>query len=118
MAYQITDFNRTTGEISFFNPINSRSRYINCHQYNDYRRVNPRHYYNAEHNEVILVQEGMTSFRPFVTPTPLPPTIEDQGRTYYPCEQWQFDKWNAKEHPDSHNAMIYHILVKELELIT
>ena len=116
MDYQIIDINSATGDLTFHNVYTEQSHVINCRQYADYRQVHPRHYYNAEHNEVILVQEGMTSFRPFVAHTPLPPTIEDHGRQYSRCEQWQFDKWHTKEYPDSHNAIIYNILIKELDI--
>ena len=111
MDYQIININRTTGDLTFHNSNSDRTHVINCHQYEDYRQVHPKHYYNVEHNEVIMV--GKISFRPFVI---LPLTIEDQGRQYSQCEQWQFDKWHTKEYPDSQNAIIYHILIKELDI--
>ena len=111
MDYQIININRTTGDLTFHNADSQQTHVINCRQYADYRQVHPKHYYNVEHNEVIMV--GKVSFRPFVI---LPPTIEDQGRQYSRCEQWQFDKWHTKEYPDSHNATIYHILIKELDI--
>lgn len=112
--YTIKKFDKTNGNITFQNPQNTIEHTMNVLEYNDYRQVSPRHYYNAEHNEVILLQEPM-SFRPFV-PSIVPPSIEDEGKKYYPCEQWQFDKWHTKEYHSSHNAQIYTILAFKLQL--
>ena len=112
--YTIKKFDKTNGNITFQNPKNTIEHTMNVLEYNDYRQVSPRHYYNTEHNEVILLQKSM-SFRPFV-PSIVPPSIEDEGKKYYPCEQWQFDKWHTKEYHSSHNAQIYTILAFKLQL--
>lgn len=98
--------------MTFMSLENSSKHVINVLQYDDYRRVSPQHYYNMEHNEVIMIKEPV-SFRPFVT-SAIIPSIEDQGKKYYTCQQWQFDKWHTKEYPSSHNAEIYTILSEAL----
>lgn len=106
--YTIVYFNKSNGDITFMNTQNLKKHVISLLDYNDYRRVSPTHYYNMEHNEVIMLKEPVL-FRPFVT-SALIPSIEDQGKMYYPCQQWQFDKWNTKEYPNSDNAKVYNII--------
>lgn len=111
--YTIKYFNKSNGDMTFMSLENSNKHVINVLQYDDYRRVTNKHYYNMEHNEVILVKEDLQSMRPFVTST-LIPSIEDQGKIYYTCQQWQFDKWHIKDFPNSDNAKVYNILNKAL----
>lgn len=110
--YTIVYFNMSNGEITFMSTENGKKHVINVLQYDDYRRVSPQHYYNMEHNEVIMF-DGPVSFRSFVTSS-LIPSIEDKGKIYYPCKQWQFDKWHINTSPNSHNAKVYNLLKEAL----
>ena len=111
--YTIKNFNKSNGDMTFMSLENSSKHVINVLQYDDYRRVSPQHYYNMEHNEVILVKEDQQSMRPFVS-SALIPSIEDQGKTYYHCQQWQFDKWHINTYPNSDNAKVYNLLMEKL----
>ena len=119
MSYTNYGVNYDTNNLLFINQSNQKKYEINYQTYNDYRKVNKRHYYNSKLNEVILVNnqnEAITNgWRVFV-PQTLPKEIVVEYEKYVQCSQCEFDKWHTKTYHDSHNAKIYNILKIELEL--
>ena len=104
--------------IYFANNKNEKCYSIDClNVYKDYRGPKNEHYYNKELNEVIVYDTTknirVANFHPFIV---LPSKIELNNKIYYPCNQFQFDKWHYKEFPHTDNAKIYALLKDKFEL--
>ena len=55
MSYTIYGIDYDNNNLLFINPSNQKKYEINYQTYNDYRKVNKRHYYNSEFNEVVVI---------------------------------------------------------------
>ena len=97
--YNIVNFDRNSGNMIFM--INNNiKKSINVLKYNDYRKVAHNHYYDKNNDSIILINNPRLS----------PVLIDSDGSIYTKTSQYMFDKWMAREYPNSHNSIVYNFL--------
>ena len=67
-----------------------------CNKWSNYSKVSEKHYIDLSNNEIIAFGGYMNRVI----------TVVD-GVPYKKANQYDFDKWMAKEFPESDNAIIY-----------
>ena len=116
MEYLIKFVDTQSQCIVFSNHENDKTFNINYMDFNDYCKVHDRHYYNSEKNEVIIVDnEAKRNGWRAVSIEFLRKEITIDNKIYTKCTQCQFDKWHAKIYPNTHNAKVYNLLIKNLQ---
>ena len=99
--YNITNFDRDTGIITFIRNTDSKEVSIDCREYNDYRGVTDSHYIELNTGSIIVNN----------VPTRL--IMGDSDNLYRRAIQSEFDHWHTtqEEYKTTHNAKVYNLIM-------
>lgn len=99
--YNIINFDRDTGIITFVRHSDSKEVSINCREYNDYRGVTQAHYLEINTGSIIV---NNLSTR----------VVMGEGDNLYRrATQSEFDLWHTtqEEYNNTHNAIVYTLIM-------
>mgnify|MGYP005715462721 FL=1 len=111
--YTIESFDTVTGNLTFrINNQNSDTLILNVKKdkrpnFSDYRRVPDNVYLEEDTNDIVLLE--LPQFRA-VFPPSVYQDIDDKSIRFLKASQYEYDKWSAKEFPDSDNAKVFNLI--------
>lgn len=99
--YNIINFDRDTGIITFLRHSDNKEISIDCREYKDYRGVSPLHYIELNTGNIILIK------------MPTRVVMGEYDDLYRTATQSEFDLWHTtqKEFKSTHNAIVYNLIM-------
>ena len=111
--YTIESFDRVTGNLTF--KINNQNRdtlILNVKKdkspnFSDYRRVPDNAYLEEDTDDIVLLK--LPQFRAVLPPS-VYQDIDDKSIRFLKASQYEYDKWSAREFPESDNAKVFNLI--------
>ena len=111
--YTIECFDNVTGNITFrIDNQNSDTLILNIKKdkrpnFSDYRSVPDNAYLEEDTDDIVLLK--LPQFRAVLPPS-VYQDIDDKSIRFLKASQYEYDKWSAREFPDSDNAKVFNLI--------
>ena len=111
--YIIENFDNVSGNLTF--KINNQNRdtlILNVKKdkrpnFSDYRNVPDNAYLEEDTDDIVLLK--LPSFRAVLPPSVYQDT-DNKSIRFLKASQYEYDKWSAREFPDSDNAKVFNLI--------
>ena len=111
--YTIESFDSVSGNLTFkVNNQNSDTLVLNVKKdkrpnFSDYRNVPDNAYLEEDTDDIVLLK--LPQFRAVLPPS-VYQDIDDKSIRFLKASQYEYDKWSAREFPDSDNAKVFNLI--------